>query len=96
MGEFTTMAGEILFAVLPQSDVGKILGLLIIGWVALVATGRFKLEWIGLFVRQVFRWCRCKIRDKHDYSSMTLLDERGHGRRWGTCRICGKEYERRV
>ena len=93
MDEFTKTVVEILLTLLPDSDVGKLLVLLIIVFLVLVLTGRFKLEWIGVGVRHVFRWMRCKLRNKHRY----FQDGIGWinfetGRHTGTfvCDVCGK------
>ena len=98
MGEFATMAGEILSTVLPKSDVGKILWLLIIGGFALVLAGRFKLEWICSGVKHIFRWLRCKVRDKHHFDHTVkrtnVLDFFGPYVRRSECRICGKVVEK--
>ena len=93
MGEFTKTVVEILSAVLPDSDVGKVLVLLIIVFLVLVITGRLKLEWIGVGIRQIFRWLRCKVRNKHRYfqDGIGWMDI-NTGRRTGTfrCDVCGK------
>ena len=93
MGEFATMAGEILSAVLPASDVGKLLWLVIVGWFSLVLTGRFRLEWIGRGTRHVYRWLRCKIADKHYVGYVGVVNQDDSCvRRFSQCRICGKRY----
>ena len=93
MGEFATMAGEILSTVLPKSDVGKILWLLIIGGFALVLAGRFKLKWIGSGVKHIFRWLRCKTRNKHvlEFYGLGRYDlNTGLPSGAARCSICGK------
>ena len=98
MGEFATMAGEILFAVFPQSDWGKLLGLAILGFFILVITGKFPPEWIGHGTRHVYRWLRCKVRDKHHFDHTVkrtnVLDLFGPYVRRSECRICGKVVEK--
>ena len=95
MGEFATMAGEILFAVLPQSDWGKLLGLVIVGFFILVVTGKFPLEWIGRGTRHIYRWLRCKIMDRHYYimtnQGRPVVFEDGSSGILRECRICGKD-----
>ena len=95
MGEFATMAGEILSAVLPASDVGKLLWLVIVGWFSLVLTGRFRLEWIGRGSRHIYRWLRCKIARRHYYIMMNqgrpVMFEDGVSGILRECRICGKD-----
>ena len=96
MGEFATMAGEILFAVFPKSDWGKLLGLAIVGFFILVVTGKFPLEWIGRGTRHIYRWLRCKIADRHYYIAINggvpVMLEDGVVGRLSECRICGKNY----
>ena len=64
MCEIATLVSDTLLAILPHSDIGKLVGLLIIAWFLLILTGRFRLEWIGAGTVHVCRWLRCKIRDK--------------------------------
>ena len=94
MGEFAKMAGEILFAVFPQSDWGKLLGLAILGIFVLVYKGRIRVEWICHGTRYIYRWLRCKIADKPHYPGyigMVNPDGSG-GSSFVQCRICGKRY----
>ena len=93
MGEFVKIAVEILSAVLPDSDIGKVAVLTLVLVFLLFLFGRLKPEWIGRVVRHIFRWLRCKVRNKHRY----FLDGIGHmdiqtGRISGTyvCEICGR------
>ena len=93
MNEFIKGATDILTTVLPDSDAGKLLALLIVAWFLLIVTGRFKLKWIGIVVKHIYRWLRCKISDKHYYQ----LDGIGWtditaGRSHGTyvCAVCSK------
>ena len=93
MNEFVKAVIEILGAVLPNSDAGKLIALLIVAGFLLVLAGRLKLKWISLGTRHIYRWLRCKIRDKHYY----YLDGVGWtdlntGRSRGTyvCAVCSK------
>ena len=90
--------GNVLSALLPDSDVGKILFLLIFGFFVLVVTGRFKLEWIGAWwqryaippYRRRF-YCR---RNKHSWrraSVMGYLGSSGGIEAVWQCRHCGKQ-----
>ena len=93
MCEFATVASEILFAILPDSDIGKILGLLIIVWLVFVVTGKFRLEWLAFGSRHVYRWLRCKIADKHYVGYVGVVNpDDSYVRRFSQCRICGKRY----
>ena len=94
MGEFATMAGEILSAVLPASDVGKLLWLVIVGWFSLVLTGRFRLEWIGRVVRHISGWVLCKIRGRHRYLETTIIESSGNMVAAAICRYCDKRHPR--
>ena len=95
MGEFFKIAADILATVLPDSDVGKVIFLLIIVFLVLVVTGRFPLKWIGVSIRHICRWLRCKIRDKHRYfqDGIGWIDFNS-GRHTGTfrCDVCGKVW----
>ena len=94
MNEFAKLAAEILSAVLPDSDLGKVVVLLLILLFLLIALGRLRLEWIGKGIRHIFRWLRCKTRDKHLYQIDGIigwLDPRtGITRGRFVCTICGK------
>ena len=83
--------------VLPDSDWAKITGLLVIGFVILVATGRFKLEWIGQLCRHVVRWLRCKICNRHMWrliTPMIVVANEPPLPRIYMCEICGKQIRR--
>ena len=99
MNEFLTIVAEVLISAMPDSDAGKVWTTLIVGFVVLVVTGRFKLEWIGQAGRHIFRWLRCKIRDKHYWQQAGIIGwvNWETGRQTGTfvCRICGKVEVRR-
>lgn len=93
MGEFFKTVADVLAAIFPDSNFGKLVALLILVFLVLVVTGRFKLEWLGTGIRHIYRWLRCKIRDKHHYR------QHGFGRLdWDTgdehatfvCYVCGK------
>lgn len=93
MGETTKIVLEILSEILPDSDTGKLVGLLLFSIFVLILFGRIKLEWMAYGLRHIFRWLRCKIRGKHRY----FLDGIGHtdfrtGRTSGTfvCAVCGR------
>ena len=69
-------------------------------------TDRFQLErvgtgsrWIGAHCWHIYRWLRCKIRDKHCWKQTGNIGwvDYETGRRTGTfvCRICGKKECRR-
>ena len=94
MDEFFRIAIEILKAVLPDSDFGKLLALLLCGLFALILFGRVKLEWLGHGIRHIFRWLRCKLRDKHLYHQAGLISwldpDTGRQRGRFVCRVCGK------
>ena len=85
---------EILAELLPDNNWGKIGIFLIFAFVLLVITRRFHLEWIGIFVRHIFRWLRCKIRNKHHWRQASLFGsvniETGRYRGDVVCRVCGK------
>ena len=72
MNEFVKSAAETLGAVLPDSDVGKLLALLIVAGFLLIMTGRFKLQWIASGARQIYRWLRCKVSYKHYYQPANI------------------------
>ena len=93
MNEFVKAATNILGAVLPNSDAGKLIALLIVAGFLLVMTGRFKLEWISHGTRHIYRWLRCKIRNRHHYHLdgigwMDLNTGRSHGTY--VCGVCNK------
>ena len=93
MGEFGKAVTDILAALLPDNDVGKVLMLLIVVFLVFVITGRFKLEWIGVGVRHVYRWLRCKIWGRHRYFPNGIgWYYFNTGRHTGTfvCDVCGK------
>ena len=82
---------EAAVGILPDSDWAKIVGLSVIGFVILVATGRFKLEWIGQLCRHVARWLRCKILDRHHYRGPGVFIIGGlPSPTTYTCTTCGK------
>lgn len=62
---------------------------------SLILAGLSKLEWLGTGIRHVYRWLRCKIRDKHDWPHAGTIGGMDYetGRRLGAfvCHICGKE-----
>ena len=96
VGAFVTMVSDVLSTILPGSDWAKLLALMVIVWCVFVITGKFKLEWIGFAVwqiwlaaRHVTRWIRCKTRGKHYYVN-TGSD--WVAPRWNilVCRICSK------
>lgn len=93
MGEIVKMVTEILSTVLPDSDLGKVVTLLMVLLFFLILSGRLRLEWIGSGVRHIYRWFRCKVRDKHLYhlNGIGWVDI-NTGRQRGTfvCNICGK------
>lgn len=98
MDDFFKTATDILGEVLPDTDIGKLAGLLIVAFFALIVTGRFKLEWIGIFLRHVGRWLRCKLRDRHRYyqEGIGWLDfNTGHRSGTFVCRVCGKVMVKR-
>ena len=93
MDEFFKTANDILGEALPDTDIGKLTALLIVAFFALIVTGRFKLEWIGMLVRHIGRWLQCKFRDRHRYYQEGLgwLDfDTGHRSGKFVCRVCGK------
>ena len=57
MDKVLTTILEILTKILPESDFGKVMCVLIIVLLLLIITGRLKLEWIGKGMR--YLWCRC-------------------------------------
>ena len=66
---------------------------------SLILAGLSKLEWLGTGSRHIYRWLRCKIRDKHYWQQVGTSGGMDYetGRRLGTfvCRICGKWEFRR-
>ena len=96
MNEFFKLAVELLAAVMPDSDAGKLGTFLILAFLVLTATGRFKLEWIGTGSRHVFRWLRCKVRDKHHWQPQygVHVSINGEPKRPTVCLICGKRGTR--
>ncbi len=93
MGDTIKIALEILSEILPDSDIGKLGGLLLFSIFVLILFGRIKLEWMAYWLRHIFRWLRCKIRGKHLY----FLDGTGRTDLWtgltsGTfvCAVCGR------
>ena len=98
MGELLKTIADILAAVLPDSDVGKLAALAFLVFLVLVVTGRFKLEWIATSVRHIFRWLRCKIWGRHRYFQNGIgWVNICTGRSTGTyvCDVCGKVCVRR-
>ena len=98
MGEFVKIAVEILSAVLPDSDVGKIVVLTLILVFLLFLFGRLKPEWLGTSIRHIFRWLRCKVRNKHRYflDGIGLISlNAGIPRGWYVCDVCGKTWDLR-
>ncbi|MDE2706685.1 MAG: hypothetical protein OXI35_16585 [Gemmatimonadota bacterium] len=98
MRESLEIMAELLATVMPDSDAGKLGTFLILAFLVLTATGRFKLEWFGIGSRHVFRWLRCKIRNKHYWkqSGIGWMDFET-GRQTGTfvCDVFGKVVVRR-
>ena len=95
MGEFIKIASEILSAVLPDSDVGKLVALLLVLMFLLILFGRFRLEWIGVSILHIFRWLRCKVRNKHRYvqEGIGWIDfNTGYRRGTFVCAVCGKVW----
>ena len=90
MDHFAKTAIEVLATALPDSDLGKLLALVIVAIFFLILFGRIRLEWIGLGIRQIFRWSRCKVRNKHHYHVTGMINPDGTGSSRGLCRICGK------
>ena len=53
----------------------------------------FKLEWIGLFIRYIYRWLQCKVRGKHRYflrGLVTFYPITGHRTGTFVCDVCHK------
>ena len=95
MDEFVRSMTDILSAVLPDSDFGKLLALLIVAGFLLILTGRFKLQWIASGTRQIYRWLRCKAGDKHYYQPANIgWIDIATGRHRGTyvCSVCNKVH----
>ena len=93
MGEFFKTAADILIAILPDSDFGRLIALLILAFIVLAVMGRFKLEWLGTGIRHICRWLRCKVRNKHRYFQKGIVwidGNTGHKRGTYVCRVCGK------
>ena len=57
MSEGIRQFGEVLLALLPESDVGRIVWLVFFSGFVLTVTGRFKLEWLARPFRWVWRRC---------------------------------------
>ena len=93
MNEIVKAIIDILGAVLPSGDLGRVLTLLALVFLVLVMTNRFKLPWIGHGARHIYRWLRCKIRDEHYYSLDGIgWTDLNTGRSRGTyvCAVCSK------
>lgn len=94
MRESLEFMAELLATVMPDSDAGKLGTFLILAFLVLTVTGRFKLEWIGIGSRHVCLWIRCKTRDKHRWKQSGIIGhvDRNTGHFVGSvvCRICGK------
>ena len=87
--------GETLLFVLPESDLGKIAWLLIVGFFVLVHKGRFKLEWIGSATLYIWRrFIKCPL-GKHSYRQAGIghadLFRGGGITAHYKCRYCGKQ-----
>ena len=90
MDHFAKTAIEVLATAFPNSDLGKLLALAILAIFFLILFGRIRLEWIGLGIRQIFRWLRCKVRNKHHYQVTGMISSYVPSYSRGVCRICGK------
>ena len=90
MSEF---AIEVLTAIFPSGDVGKVLTLTVICLFMLIIFGRLKLEWVAAATVHIYRWLRCKIRDRHHWVMRGQNIEEFHSGIVGQiqyCEICGK------
>lgn len=84
---------EVLFMLLPESDVGKVVWLIVICLFALMLTGRLKLEWIGrglLFLWR--RFIQCPL-GKHSWllASVGYLSDSGGVDGLYKCKYCHKQ-----
>ena len=93
---------ELLITVMRDHNVGAVWLVLflivlwgIYGIYRLMLAGRIKIEWFGTGCRHIFRWLRCKIRDKHYWEAPLYFSTSAPSPRCRTCRICGKVEVRR-
>ena len=84
---------EVLFEVLPESDLGKVVWLIVVCLFALILAGRLKLEWFGNGL--VYLWSRfvkCPL-GKHSWrlASVGYLSDSGGVDGLYRCRYCNKQ-----
>ena len=79
---------EILFAILPDSNVWKFLTIVVV----LFTLTKYPWEWIGRGIRYLFRWVPCKVFNSHCFEMKT-----GSTNAWGQfmagtvqCVVCGR------
>lgn len=87
------LVAEMLVSVMPDSNAGKVGTLLLLALFGLAIAGRFKLEWIGLGIRHIFRWLRCKTRNRHIWEQCRpgpLEHPTGPDAGTFVCVVCGK------
>ena len=95
MSEILESFGEVLLTLLPASDYGKVIWLIVFCIFALILTGRLKLEWIGKSVRYMWsRFIRCPL-GHHSWriSGIGFVDLHTGGGIEGVhkCKYCGKQ-----
>ena len=92
MGELAKIAIQIISDSLPDSDIAKLVALVIFCTFLLMLFGRIKLEWIAYALRHIYRWLRCKIFRKHRYRLQGIGSTNlatGSVRGTFICAICG-------
>ncbi len=83
---------EVLFALLPESDFGRVVWLIVLCLFALMLTGRLKLEWIGKGLMYLWRrLIKCPL-GKHSWklASVGRLSESGGVDGIYKCKYCHK------
>ena len=93
MSEGIRQFGEVLLALLPASDVGRIIYLVIFCWFVLTVTGRFKLEWLAKPFQWVWRRCiQCPL-GNHSWrmASVGTLTDAGTVNALCKCAYCGTQ-----
>ena len=90
--DFANEIAKLMKELSPAGIVGTIIVLVVLLVYPLILSGRFRLEWICLGTRHVYRWLRCKTLDRHHYRLTSgLIQESGGGGHF-YCPICGKSY----
>lgn len=93
MSEGIRQFGEVLLALLPESDVGRIIYLVIFSGFVLTVAGRFKLEWLAKPFQWVWGRCiQCPL-GNHSWkmASVGYLTDEGTVAAICKCAYCGKQ-----